>query len=103
MKYKDHLCALLFPDHNMTKDKTTAVSHIQGCCQINADTGMYYKNSYMTCGGLCGTARYLLFLNEYLETKAQQFVYHTYEMMHSALHMRVQQQSTCCSSAFFIL
>jgi len=37
MKYKHHLCALLFPDHNMTKDKTASVSHIQGCCQTNAD------------------------------------------------------------------
>ena len=102
MKYKDHLCVLLFPDHNMTKDKTTAVSHIQGYCQINADTGMCYKNSYMSHGGLCGTAGYLLFLNECIETKAQQFVYHTYEMMHSSLYMRVQQQSSCRPSAFSI-
>lgn len=75
----------------MTKDKITAVSHIQGCCQINVDTGMCYKNSYTAHGGLYGTARYLLFLNECTETKAQQFVHHTYEMMHSSLHMRVQQ------------
>lgn len=64
--------------------------------------GKCYKNSYMTHGGLCRTARYLLFLNEYTEAEAQQFVYHTYEMMHSSLYMRVQQQSSFCTSAFFV-
>lgn len=58
------------------------------------------KISYMTHGGLCGTARYLLFLNEYTETKAQQFVYHTNEMMHSSCHMTEQQRSFCCTSVF---
>lgn len=64
---------------------------------------MCYENSFMTHGGLCGTARYLLFLNEYTKITAQQFAYHTYEMMHSTLHMRVQQQLWCCTSAFFVL
>lgn len=64
--------------------------------------GMCYKNSYTTHGGLCGTARYLLLLNNYTETRVQQFVYHTYKMMRTSLHIRVQQQLHFCTSAFFV-